>query len=118
KAYFDSLSPDEQDRIFTKAGAEVVREGADIGQVVNVRRGMHTAQRNKRGWIPKGRLAPQERFGRRIYTTTGGTTKRGPASRRRTGRRSSDRLMPESIVELAQDRADLLRMLRLHGYIL
>lgn len=118
RAYFDSLSPQEQERIFTKAGAEVIREGADIGQVVNARRGMHTAQQSKRGWIPRGRLAPQERYGRRIYTTTEGTTKRGLASRRRTGRRSSDRLMPESIVELAEDRDDLLRLLRLHGYIL
>lgn len=117
-AYFDSLSPEDQDRIFTKAGAEVIREGADINQVVNARRGMHTAQQNQRGWIPQGRLAPQERYGRQVYTTTESATRRGLASRRRTGRRSSDRLMPESIVELAEDRADLLRLLKLHGYVL
>ena len=115
-AYFDSLSPEDQDRIFTKAGAEVIREGADIGQVVNARRGMHTAQVNKRGWTPKGRLTPVDRYGRQVYITSESSTVRGLANRRRRGRRS-DRLMPESIVELAEDRDDLLRLLKLHGYI-
>lgn len=117
KAYFDSLGPAEQERIFTKAGAEVIREGADIGQVVNARRGMHTAQVNKRGWTPKGRLTPVDRYGRQVYITSESSTVRGLANRRRRGRRS-DRLMPESIVELAEDRADLLRLLKLHGYVL
>ena len=43
KAYFASLSPAEQDRLFTLAGAEAIRSGADIGQVVNARRGLYTA---------------------------------------------------------------------------
>lgn len=115
--YFDSLSKADQDRIFTKAGAEVIRNGADPIQVVNARRGMHTAQVNERGWIPKGRLAPVERFGRPAYVTTEGTTTRGRAYRGRTGRRSSERLMPESILELADDQADLMRLLKLHGYL-
>lgn len=115
-AYFESLTKAEQDRIFTSAGAEVIREGADIAQVVNARRGMHTAQVNQRGWIPRGRMEPVERFGRQVYVTTEGTTRRGAASRALTGRRG-ERLMPESILTLADDRDDLLRMLRLHGYI-
>lgn len=44
-AYFDSLSRAEQDKTFTKSGAQAIRDGADIGQVVNARRGMTTAQR-------------------------------------------------------------------------
>src|SRR5690606_25790677 len=44
RAYFDSLTEAEQDKAFTKAGAEAIRAGADIGQVVNARRGMYTAQ--------------------------------------------------------------------------
>ena len=40
---FGSLSHPEQNRIFTAAGAESIRSGADIGQVVNARRGMYTA---------------------------------------------------------------------------
>lgn len=37
--YFESLSPGEQDRVFTKAGAEAIRLGADPARVVNARRG-------------------------------------------------------------------------------
>lgn len=43
KAYFEGLSPEEQDRTFTKAGAEAIRDGADLARVVNARRGMYTA---------------------------------------------------------------------------
>lgn len=42
-AYFKSLSRLEQDRAFTAAGAQALREGADVGRVVNARRGMYTA---------------------------------------------------------------------------
>jgi hypothetical protein len=42
-AYFKSLSRFEQDRVFTATGAQALREGADIGRVVNARRGMYTA---------------------------------------------------------------------------
>lgn len=38
--YFESLTEKEQDRIFTIAGAQAIREGADIAQVVNSRQGM------------------------------------------------------------------------------
>lgn len=43
RAYFDSLSRDEQDEVFGKGGAEAIRAGADIARVVNARRGMVTA---------------------------------------------------------------------------
>lgn len=90
KDYFESLSPDQQDRVFTKAGAEAIRDGADIARVVNARRGMYTAD---------GRLFTRE-----------ATTRRG------TGRRV--RLMPEQIYREAQgDRGEAIRLLRLHGYI-
>lgn len=59
--YFDSLTEDQQDKIFTKAGAQAIRDGADINQVVNARRGMTTA-----GKCP-------------AYTLEG-TTKRGVAA--------------------------------------
>src|SRR5690625_2278925 len=38
--YFESLSEEEQDRRFGKAGAKAIRDGADMSQVVNARRGM------------------------------------------------------------------------------
>src|SRR5690606_15514568 len=63
--YFESLPADEQDRIFTKAGAEAIRGGADMSQVVNARRGMRPAQIG----------------GRDILITSEGTTRRGEAFR-------------------------------------
>lgn len=44
-AHFEALSPKEQDRIYTKSGAEAIRNGADMNQVVNARRGMSTSGR-------------------------------------------------------------------------
>jgi hypothetical protein len=134
QVYFESLSPQEQDKIFTKAGAEAIRDGADIAQVVNARRGMSTAQQNVAGWIPKGRLSRTEVYGQQIATTTEGITRRGAAYRAmreagyarrqtdvRNGRRyfraRAPRLMPEGIYEIAEDRADALRLLRLYGYL-
>lgn len=43
KAYFRSLSEADQDRLFTKAGAQAIRDGADMSRIVNARRGMYTA---------------------------------------------------------------------------
>ncbi len=113
--YFDSLSPAEQDRVFTPAGAEAVRLGADIGQVVNARRGMNTAQQNPGGWIPKGRMEAVRMFGRDVFVTTEGVTRRGVYGKTRG--KKPVRLMPESILAIATDRADAIRLLRLYGYI-
>ena len=116
-AYFDSLSDAEQDRIFTKAGAEAIRDGADINQVVNARRGMRTSQVNTTsGWVPRGRLAPVRIGGQDVFVTTEATARRGAASRVVTGRRGA-RLMPETIVKIATDREDRLRLLRVNGYL-
>lgn len=114
RAYFDGLSRAEQDKAFTRAGAEAIRAGADIGQVVNARRGMQTATV----------------YGREVLLTTEGTTLRGEFGRaRRTGRliqrpgqriRSTAqvRLMPEQILlEAGGSRDEAIRLLRLHGYI-
>jgi len=146
KAYFRSLSAEDQDRIFTKVGAQAIRDGADIGQVVNARRGMSTASRDEFG-NRVGRMAPTKVFGQDVFTTLEGTTTRGLAGQRlisegarlsgesaetvRRRSRSGDvertvtrqrvqipRLMPESIYALAKDRADAIRLLRRNGFIL
>ncbi len=117
RGYFDSLSAEHQDKAFTKAGAQAIRDGADISQVVNARRGMSTAQV----------------YGHELAVSTEGVTRRGIAydAMRRAGyaRRDTDvrrgryfqakapRLMPEAIYEIAEDRADALRLLRLYGYL-
>lgn len=110
QAYFDSLPESEQARVFTVAGAESIRAGADPAAVVNARRGMTTVTQNLRGWIPQGRLTRSNVLGQQVYTTA-----EGAGRGRRRGRRV--RLMPESIVELAKDREDLTRLLRVHGYV-
>lgn len=108
--YFESLTEAEQNRIFTEAGAEAIRNGADISRVVNARRGMTTAPDS----LGRNRLARTRVNGRDVYVTTEATTKRG----RRAGQVRGVRLMPESLMEIAgDDRGELIRLLGLHGYI-
>lgn len=59
QAYFDSLDIEEQDRRFTKAGAAAIRDGADMGQVVNARRGMRTTAGYRHTSSPT-RLMPEQ----------------------------------------------------------
>jgi hypothetical protein len=130
-AYLKSLSVAEQDRLLGKANAKAWRDGADLNQVVNARRGMQDTTV----------------FGQDVQITTEGTTTRGFAGQRlisqgarvaaeeaefvtrrsRTGpvtRRVSrervqvPRLTPESIYKVAKDRADALRLLHRFGFIL
>lgn len=142
KAFFDGLSRAEQDKQFTLAGAQAIRDGADIGQVVNARRGawgLSTAggritaaeARQLRGGRERGRLETQNVFGQDLFTTTEGTTVRGragvalgartdgirrPGDRYRSAR--APRLMPESIYKIAgNDRDEALRLLRRNGYL-
>lgn len=90
--YFRSLSEGEQDRMFGRYQAEAIRDGADIYQVINSRRGRMGA------------------------FTTEGTTRRGYAGGLlRPGQR---RMTPEAIYRLHPRREDALRVLREHGYIL
>lgn len=102
RAYFDSLTEAEQDRIFTRAGAQAIRDGADINQVVNARRGMSTAA----GPAGRRRLAPDP-SGR--FTTSESTT--------RFGRARPGRLMPEEIYRQARSRAEAVALLRRNGYL-
>lgn len=130
RAYFTSLSARDQDRIFTRAGAEAIRHGADISQVVNARRsaaGLSTAgarvtraeAQQLRGGAARGSLVPVTLHGKPVYVTTEGTTRRGlfgAAARARDGR-PVVRLMPETILDIATDRDDAIRLLRRYGYL-
>lgn len=116
KTYFRDLDSDEQDRIFTKAGAAAIRLGADIAQVVNARAGIEVAQA----------------FGRDVQATTVGTTIRGVAGQRlsaegstvRNGLRTATtlRLLPDEIFlqaeRLGWDKPEILRQLQRFGYLL
>ncbi|MEU4967783.1 VG15 protein [Streptomyces smyrnaeus] len=112
---YGRMSEAERRRVFTVAGAEALEAGADMGQVVNARRGMSEAHVH----------------GRRLQVTSEGTTKRGLYGRRvrRAGgefartpgqrymRAQTPRLTPEEVFRVADDRAEQLRLLRRYGYI-
>lgn len=118
------MSEAEQRRVFTVAGARAISDGADIGQVVNARRGMGVAHV----------------YGRRLQVTHEGATRRAVYGRSRSragdrmerfaGQRFGEatsmryyrstrtpRLMPEEIFRIADDRAEELKLLRRYGYI-
>lgn len=140
--YFDSLSPAEQERIFTKAGAQAIRDGADPSRVVSARRGASgvTTSRGigRQTTAGSGRRLERTTIGYRsdgtpieVYTTSEGTTRRGNfgraqshlnvADQRLVGSRYSSttrvRLMPESIYEVANTPAEARVLLRDAGYI-
>lgn len=98
-----------QVRGLSKADTQAIRDGADIQEVVNAKRGG--------GRRPKGmtNAITAEIFGRTVKATTEGTTRR--AEWRRKNPKLPIRLRPESIYEHAEDRNDALRLLRLYGYI-
>lgn len=111
--HYDDMSPAQRRRTFGEAGAKALADGADIGQVVNARRGMKTVTG----------------YGERVQTTTEGTTKRGIAGARlgdfakQSGqqfrRTRNARLMPAQIYENAGDnRAMALELLHKYGYLI
>lgn len=142
KAWFDSLDEAEQNRQFTVAGAQAIRDGANIAQVVNARRGAFgltpagariTADEAAmlRGGRVRGRLEAVDVFGRPLFVTSEGVTTRGQAGIRLGARQTGEkrdggryrsarppRLMPESIYQIAgDDRNEAVRLLRRFGYI-
>ena len=126
QSFFDGLSPAEQDRRFTKAGAQAIRDGADIYQVVNARRSVTVL----------------DSYGRKVLATLEGTSRRSGFYRQiraeteaRTGLRfargtadieqglprfqlRTPRLMPEELYKLASDRDNLIRLLTRFGYLI
>lgn len=130
--YFRGLSTEDQDRLFTKAGARAIRDsgvsGKTMNQVVNVRQGIETVTA----------------FGKEVQITTVGTTTRAvfgayevlpdgtmrrrpdselqklPGNRYRTA--TAPRLLPDEIYRLSEefgwDRAETLQQLRRFAYVL
>jgi hypothetical protein len=111
---YSQMTEAQRRKTFGEAGAKALAEGADVGQVVNARRGMSTVTG----------------YGTKVQITTEGTTKRGFAGRRlgdfngqrlpgeRVRRSRQERLMPAQIYENAGDDRKLAReLLRKHGYL-
>lgn len=90
-AYFQSLSGEQQDKLFGEAEANAIRDGADIFQVINAQRG-----------VQPGGLVTRE-----------GTSRRG-----NYGAGRLPRLTPDGIYSKNLPREDTLRLLETHGYIL
>jgi hypothetical protein len=143
KKLFESMTEQQQNKIFTIAGAQAIRDGADMNQVVNVRRGAaglspaggrltRAEVTVLRGGRNIGRLQARNVFGQDLLVSTEGTTTRGLAGRRlgaridglkRPGGRyrsaRAPRLMPEQIYKIAgTDRDEALRLLYRNGYLL
>lgn len=95
---FNAMTPEQQHATFGDAGAKAIRDGADIGQVVNARDGMYTASM----------------FGRQVRGTYGSATAYSRFGKTNPG---LIRLMPEQIYADAKDRDDAIRLLRRFGYI-
>lgn len=127
--YFESLPKGEQDRIFTEAGAQAIRDGADFSQVVNARRGLVAPPK-------RGLTAPlgYDRDGTpiKVLTTSEGTTIRGAFGRAeyrrqaelkkgagdRYRRTTNQRLMPETVYAIARgDTAKAKELLEFYGYL-
>lgn len=101
--YFSSMSEEEQDKQFTKSGAQAIRDGADMNQVVNARKGMSYAGMSRDG-TRRGQRA-------RDVTTTG-------RSRRAHTGGIKNRLTPDAIYRQGLPRDETLELLRQQGYIL
>lgn len=108
-AFFRSLSRADQDKTFGVAGAQAIRDGADMAQVVNARRDVFLAQD----------------FGQTFLATRAGVTRFGGFGKANAERAAAGkaklpyRLMPESIYLLARDdRDEALRLLKLYGFLL
>ncbi|MFC9191444.1 VG15 protein [Streptomyces cyaneofuscatus] len=108
---YRAMSPEERHKRFGAAGVEAMENGADMGQVVNARRGMATTATAKK-------------------VTTEGTTKRGIGGKalkeagfaktpgQRYERVREARLMPEQILKNAHGNRELqIALLKKHGFI-
>jgi hypothetical protein len=124
-SFFNRLSRAEQDSRFGVGDAEAIRNGADIYSVVNAHRGVTTL----------------DAYGQKVVATLEGTTRRGAfyqqmlrEAEQRTGQRfvrtkadveqglprfhlRTPRLTPGEIYKLAEDRDELIRLLRRFGYL-
>lgn len=114
KDFFDSLSREDQDKVFGRAGAEAIRDGADLNKVVNDRRkaaGLSSAAEDQLGKIREQGILDQVRGldGDPLITFS-----------RQSGQNRRDkrvRVMPETIYKVARDREHAIELLKANGFI-
>lgn len=114
EAQFESLSEAEQDRVFGAAGAQAIRDGADIGRVVNARRksaGISTAAGSQLGIIrQQGILDEVKGLDGDPRITFSRTIEQDRRDRR-------VRVMPETIYRVADNREHAIELLKANGFI-
>lgn len=126
EAYFASLSRAEQDRVFTKAGAEAIRNGADPIKVVNARRGAYGIGYSGHGGptsVGGVNRLQKVTIGVRadgtplqVYATTEGTTARGAFGK--ATKSGTLRLMPEQISIMSGGNPERwAKLLQRYGYL-
>jgi hypothetical protein len=111
RGYVDSLDEAGRRKLLGEAGAQAYADGANLNQLVNARRGT-------------GRAQP---YGRNVKYTTEGVTKRGLYGRKQqqlaklNGKQydanRAPRIMPETIYEIAENRAEARNLLVRYGYL-
>lgn len=109
----------------TRAQQRALESGADISQVINARRGMSTTVVGRRqvrvtteGTTRRGLFGSSSPT-RSAGTRATGTTRRQGAARGYVERRTTlQRLTPEAIYRIADDRDEAIRLLKRFGYIL
>lgn len=114
KEIFESLSKEEQDRAFGKAGAQAIRDGADMNAVVNARRktsGIKSAAENQLGLIRQQGILDEVRG---LNGNPRITFSRTVSQNRRDKR---VRVMPETIYRVARDRDHAIELLKANGFI-
>ncbi|MFI6302165.1 hypothetical protein ACIBCH_09860 [Amycolatopsis thailandensis] len=115
KEAFDAMSEAEQDRIFTRDGAQAIRDGADMNQVVNARRGAAgmapagariTDEEKRAIYGGRSRLRTTNVFGQELFITSEGTTRRGIAGKRLIARRGETQTQDAgTVTRLSRDGA-------------
>lgn len=101
--YFNSLPEEAQNKAFTKSGAQAIRDGADMGQVVNARKGMSYPGVSSDGTRRGQRAGRVTQAGRSRRAHTGGV---------------KGRLTPDAIYQQGLPREKTLQKLRQNGYLL
>jgi hypothetical protein len=111
KAYVDGLADAAREKLLGVAGAKAYADGANLNQLVNAKRGTGKAQL----------------YGRSITYTVEGVTKRGLYGRKQqqlaalNGKQydanRAPRIMPETIYEIAENRAEARNLLVRYGYL-
>ena len=114
KEYFQNLSKAEQDRVFGRAGAQAIRDGADIYRVVNARRkaaGLQSAAENQLGLLrQQGILSDVQALSGNPRITFSRTISQDRRDKR-------VRVMPETIYRIARDRDHAIELLKANGFI-